>query len=110
MVEAVFAPAKHFLQLRAYKEHIAISFFNCLNGFMDTMQPMGCLLPLEAGVISRGVASLLKLLFILGGGAEYPRKCLYQSCFLKCIDLACNVVYSIALMDFLTAIWLLRSL
>jgi len=40
---------------------------------MDTMQPMGCLLPLEAGVISRGqpieiTASVLKLLFIFGGG------------------------------------------
>ena len=37
-------------------------------------------------------------------------KFLHQSCFSKRIDLASNVFYGIAKMDFLTTIWLLRSL
>ena len=39
-----------------------------------------------------------------------PLKFSYQSCFLKRIDLASNVFYGIVKIDFLTTIWLLRSL
>ena len=52
-------------------------------------------------------APLLKLLCILGGSAP---EFLYQSCFSKRIDLAFDVLYGIAMMNFLTTIWLLRSL
>ena len=54
-----------------------------------------------------GRAPLVKLLFMLGWLSP---KFLYQSCFSKRIDLASNVLYGIAKMDFLTTIWLLRSL
>ena len=64
-----------------------------------------------AGVFSReaqgGGAPLLILLFILGGSAP---KFLYQSRFSKRIDLASDVLYGTAKVDFLTTIWLLRSL
>ena len=41
-------------------------------------------------------------------GAQSP-KFLNQFCLSKRIDLASNVLYGIAKMDFLTTIWLLRS-
>ena len=58
-----------------------------------------------AGVISKGLRGaeslLLKFLFIFG--AQLPPKFLYQSYF-------SNGLYGIAMMKFLTIIWLLRSL
>ena len=63
-------------------------------------------------VIPRGLSGaeppLLKFLFILG--AQPTPKCLHQSCLSKRIDLASNVLHAIAMMNFLTTIWLLRSL
>ena len=38
-----------------------------------------------------------------------PPKFLYQFCFSKYTNLACNILYGIAMMNFLTAAWLLRS-
>ena len=52
-------------------------------------------------------ALLLKLLFAL---RAQPPNFLCQSCFSKCIDFASNVWYGIAMMNFLNATWLLRSL
>jgi len=64
-----------------------------------------------AVVISRGAqgggAPLVKIVVHIGGSAP---KYWYKSCFSKRIDLASNVLYGIAMMNFLTAIWLLRSL
>ena len=56
-----------------------------------------------AGVIVRG----LKFLSILG--ALPPNIFMYLAYFSKVIDLASNVLYSIDMMNFLPATWLLRS-
>ena len=48
----------------------------------------------------------LKLLFILG---IQPPQIFASICFSKRIDLASNVFYGIAMMNFLTTIWQLRS-
>ena len=62
-------------------------------------------------MISRGLRGaelpLLKVLFMPGA---QPPKFLNQSCLSKHIDLASDVLYGIAKMDFLTTVWLLRSL
>ena len=43
-------------------------------------------------------------------GVLTPPKFVYLSCFSKCIELAFNVLYGIAMLNILTAIWLLSSL
>ena len=43
-------------------------------------------------------------------GAQPPPQLFYQPCFSKRIDVASSVLYGIAMMNFLTTIWLLRSL
>ena len=48
---------------------------------------------------------LVKIVVHFGG--LNPPKFLYQSCFSQRIDLASNVLYGIAMMNFLTTIWLM---
>ena len=55
-----------------------------------------------------GADPLVKIVVHFRGLA--PPKALYQFCFSKCIDLASNVLYDIATINFLTATWLLKSL
>ena len=64
------------------------------------------------GVISRGLRGWnphVKFLFVRGKGSASP-EILHQSCFSKFIYLASNVLHGIAMTNFLTATWLLRSL
>ena len=78
----------------------------------QTMSFLSCLMRLQAVVISRGAqvgrAPFVNIVVHFEGLS--PPKFLHQSCFLKRIDLASNVLYGIAMMNFLTAIWLFRSL
>ena len=55
----------------------------------------------------RGRAPHVKIFVHFGGSAP---QILYQSYFSKHIDLTSNGLYGIAIMNFLTTIWLLRSL